>query len=625
VIQLLVSRAVRTGWVLLLCAGVFAHAAEPSNVLPAATSDEVEAGRRIYQDGVLPSGEPLKGTRPDNVVVSGAEAACKLCHRPSGMGSVEGDIQVSPVTGNALFEIGGKVIATMDPRSGKAWNLQHDPYTDASFARALRTGQHVSGRTMNVMMPRYALSDADMKGLVAYLRQLSVQWSPGVSEDRIRFATVVAPDVAPERRKAMLDTLRTAFAQKNGATLPGRRYMTSAAEMLLRTGRRWDLDVWELHGPPETWTAQLDEFYRRAPVFALVSGISDSTWEPVDAFCQRVRVPCWFPSVDLPPGQGEGFYAVYFSRGVALEAGILARHLRGPDGTRPKRLTQVFRDEYVGRGAVLALTRALAGSGVDVRERRVEGAGTAALRRVLEGVEAGDAIMLWLRSADLKALEGIAPPAAATYFSGELVGGEVGALPAGWKSTARLVYPYELPDERRDNTENFDAWLKVRHLEKIDEPLQAEAFFATELLGDTITEMLDNLYRDYLLERVEYMLSRSEGGKAEQRSRDRAFRTGYDRRRLAFESMTGRRETAAGKPANMLDSAEPMAPTHGGIPGALPPVPVATPRDKQEGTSIYRHLSLAPGQRFASKGGYIVRFANIAGDGLVAESDWIVP
>jgi hypothetical protein len=40
---------------------------------------------------------------------------------------------------------------------------------------------------------------------------------------------------------------------------------------------------------------------------------------------------------------------------------------------------------------------------------------------------------------------------------------------------------------------------------------------------------------------------------------------------------------------------------------------------------MYPHLSLAPGQRLASKGGYIVRFANDSGDQLVSESDWIVP
>jgi hypothetical protein len=46
---------------------------------------------------------------------------------------------------------------------------------------------------------------------------------------------------------------------------------------------------------------------------------------------------------------------------------------------------------------------------------------------------------------------------------------------------------------------------------------------------------------------------------------------------------------------------------------------------KSQGTTIYPHLSLGRGQRFASKGGYIVRFADERSDTLIAESEWIVP
>ena len=42
-------------------------------------------------------------------------------------------------------------------------------------------------------------------------------------------------------------------------------------------------------------------------------------------------------------------------------------------------------------------------------------------------------------------------------------------------------------------------------------------------------------------------------------------------------------------------------------------------------TAYYPRLALAPNQRFASKGGYIVRFAEPSGGQLVAASDWIVP
>ena len=42
-------------------------------------------------------------------------------------------------------------------------------------------------------------------------------------------------------------------------------------------------------------------------------------------------------------------------------------------------------------------------------------------------------------------------------------------------------------------------------------------------------------------------------------------------------------------------------------------------------TGYYPRLSLATGQRFASKGGYLVRFADREGSRLVADGGWQVP
>ena len=100
---------------MVVLAGTPVHAADVHAPEAAAAAD-IEAGRRIYQLGLLRDGSPLSGSRQDNLPVSGSQASCTLCHRPSGMGSVEGDIQAPPVTGNALFGTGDKVVATMDPR-----------------------------------------------------------------------------------------------------------------------------------------------------------------------------------------------------------------------------------------------------------------------------------------------------------------------------------------------------------------------------------------------------------------------------------------------------------------------------------------------------------------------------
>ena len=73
----------------------------------AADNALIETGRRIYEDGILPGGEPLQAIRPEGFVMEGRHAACVSCHRRSGMGSVEGNIDstilVPPVAGPVLF------------------------------------------------------------------------------------------------------------------------------------------------------------------------------------------------------------------------------------------------------------------------------------------------------------------------------------------------------------------------------------------------------------------------------------------------------------------------------------------------------------------------------------------
>ncbi len=141
----------------------------------------------------------------------------------------------------------------------------------------------------------------------------------------------------------------------------------------------------------------------------------------------------------------------------------------------------------------------------------------------------------------------------------------------------------------------------MRKLPLVDEAMQSEAYFALNFLTDTVSEMLNNMYRDYLMERAETMLSKREGGKAEQEARDRLFlgRTGD------MERKYGERTAPPGTRVTIQ--------------------PHAGSAVKSEGTTIYPRLSLGPGQRFASKGGYIVRFASPEDVKLIAESDWIIP
>jgi cytochrome c553 len=576
-------------------------------VVPA-TSEELELGRKIYVEGRLPSGESLIGTRFGSTKVTGAAAACVTCHRPSGMGQVEGDIIVPPITGNYLYATRkDKRIAVMDPRVSKFMNQAHDPYTDMALAEAINNGKNNSGREMTVAMPRYDLSAADLRLLTSYLNQLSAEWSPGVTGERIRFATVIAPDVDPAERQVIMEMVKIIAHQKNGSTdtkssAHGRHHMTSAAEMMLGTERNWDLDIWELKGSPETWGDQLAEFYRKQPVFALVSGLSNSTWQPVDDFCNREHVPCWFPSVDLPV-KNQSPYALYFSAGVLLEADVLSRHLK--DGkTLPKRVIQVYRDDVIGHAASQELMRGLEGTGVKVENRSLDSNLSIAdsLRKSLAKVKSGDAVMYWLQKNDLAELAKVKPlPGVKNYFSETLAKSGYESLSVKWKNSSHLVYLYELPEKRAANLNYFHVWMNLSKLPLVNEAMQSEVFFSFNYLTDTISEMLDNLYRDYLIERAETMINKREGSKAEQETRDRLYLGKGNDLVKKHGQFTAAEDVRINIPSQVKAS------------------------DKSNGTTMYPNLSLGPGQRFASKGGYVLGFSGSHAEKLIDESGWIVP
>jgi hypothetical protein len=136
----------------------------------------------------------------------------------------------------------------------------------------------------------------------------------------------------------------------------------------------------------------------------------------------------------------------------------------------------------------------------------------------------------------------------------------------------------------------------------VDEALQSEVYFAMNLLTDTLAEMLDNLYRDYMIERAENMIGQRESRKAE----DEMLQQGLVRPRIQRKPME-----------NGIPQAVPM--------GATGYAEHA--KGLREGTTVYPRLSLGPNQRYASKGAYIVGYEkdDVASARLVALTPWIVP
>lgn len=517
-------------------------------------------GEAIYRKGVLPSGAALQGVREAGVSVKGIAAACINCHRSSGLGTTEGQIVVPPIIGKYLLRAHSTNVKDMSLPHVAGYRSTREPYTDTTLARAIRQGLSANGRELSYLMPRFELDDASMGALIEYLKVLNTAAVPGVTDDTLHFATIITPDADATQRKGMLDVMERFFADKNAFIRGGQRPMQASREIEYRVSRRWQLHVWQLTGQPQEWEQQLRMKLAAEPVFAVISGLGAHTWAPVHRFCQASKLPCLLPNVEMPVVAEGDFYPVYFSRGVLLEVDLMARALTdasaiGNDRAPPRRLVQIYRQGDVGESAASALSNAVAAAGIKIENRPLRMAATDRkdVAQAMRDLGPSDALALWLRPDDLAALPVQKPTLASTLMSGILGGLEHAPLPAAWRTEVRMSYPFDLPEDRKVRMNFPLGWFKIKQIPVVAEQVQTDTYVACGILAETLTDMLDSFVRDYLVERVEGMVSHRQVN-------------GY-----------------------------------------------------------YPRLGLAPGQRFASKGGYIARFAESDGIKVTADGDWIVP
>jgi len=465
-------------------------------------------GQRIYREGMLASGEPLTARGAVGTRLSGKDMACAACHRRSGFGTNEGQFVIRPITGPALRD--EQVVPMRSgPRVKARMGLRQRPaYTEATLARAIRGGLDAAGKPLSTAMPRYALGDQEMKALTAYLFSLSAQPSPGVDEQEIHFATVIQPGVAPERRRAMLQIMQ-AFVRDKDSNARGDEQRRQAGNMrMYRAYRKWVLHVWELNGPSQTWDAQLEALYAKQPVFALVGGLGNESWAPIHAFSERFEIPCVFPQVDLPVVSGSNNYTFYFSRGVVLEAEVLAKFLR--EKSALGRIVQVNRRDDASSAAAAAFRAALgAEASAALEDRVLEGPGSEAFWLAIAGA-APDTVVLWLGAQDLEGVQTLVKGASpALYLSFDLLAGKRPdtLLKAG--GNIRLIYPSDLPPRREARLLRNKIWLHNKGIAITEEAVQMNTQFAMSIVSDAAGHILDSFSRDYFVERIEHVVSQT--------------------------------------------------------------------------------------------------------------------
>jgi ABC-type branched-subunit amino acid transport system substrate-binding protein len=410
-------------------------------------------------------------------------------------------------------------------------------------------------------MPRYQIEDRDVEVLVHYLKNLSAEWSPGIADGTLRLATVVAGEVNPAERDAMLAALgahvRDHNTQSRNNAARGRK-ASFFTDYAYATYRSIELRTWEVKGPPGTWRDQLHRLHQGEPPFALVGGLAAGPWQPIHDFCEETGLPCLFPATDRPVTDGANAYTLYFSRGLRQEGETAARFLvRAPAFGPATKVVQVMRSEPGGEDLAAGFKEAWTKAGGAVPPMELVSPGTVLATSFWRGLfesHPGAVFALWLEAPDLTALSAIGasqlPPA--IVVSGGLMGERLVELPAEIRSFVYATYPYSLPEEESRRVAFVERWLRTRGLAMTHQRLQARMYFVGWMLSAALSRMRGELYRDYLLDVLDMMA------------------------------------------------------------------------DETFAVALYPRLSFGPGQRYASKGCYVVQLGPGAAPRLEPRSDWVI-
>lgn len=489
-----------------------------SPVVDLPRSEIMRLGEQMYRSGILPSGSPMPAFIRGDVEVDSSAFSCSSCHLRAGLGSYEGGVVTPPTTGSRLYKPYRRPPSLGDKQDQGGRTIyaktviERPAYTHETLAAAMRFGKDPAGQIFNDVMPRYPLSDYDMSILIQYLDALSLDYSPGAAKDELHFATIIADDVSDADRRALLAVLQEFIDKKNRQMNVYKDFIrtgfTPTADMKYAF-HTVTLDVWELKGDPSGWQAQLAEYLRKKPVFAVLSGITNREWQPVHDFCEANRLPCLFPVTDFPVVSDAGWYTFYFNRGYVQEGGAVARYLHREGISPDTRILQVVQNSPAGNALAQGFRSAWRETGrpdlTSVSLTAEQIADQAFMEQLIKK-HSPAVLLLWADPGALQMLPqllSIPGGPGRVFVSSVYLGKESLAIPEGIRDRIYFTYPYRLTPYVGPKAGGYDSKIPV---------VARSAGIGSRRIGSRIRSMLqqvvlqgvnliyDNLYRDHLLD-----------------------------------------------------------------------------------------------------------------------------
>jgi ABC-type branched-subunit amino acid transport system substrate-binding protein len=342
-------------------------------------------GQAIYRTGVSPSGQPITAILSGGTEVQASIVPCVGCHGLDGQGRPESSVIPSNISWEEL---------TRPYEVSTASGRRRTAYDDRLAIRAITLGIDASGNRLSAAMPHFAMSRSDAMDLVAYLKKISADRDPGISDLAVRIGVLLPPDITlTGQRAAIQNALSAYFEEWNGR---GGVY-----------NRHVELVFAELPPEPAKAASAYAEFLGREPVFALLNSFIAGAESEIVALLGQQKVPLIGAMTLLPPTTDN--HAVFFvDSGLPGQVEALVEHALKEYGSVSPKPVVIASNDALSQAGVNALRAKLTGSQwSDLEELPAprDAAGANELTRRLAARQIPVAFLL-MRAGDLRMLIG---------------------------------------------------------------------------------------------------------------------------------------------------------------------------------------------------------------------------
>lgn len=454
---------------------------------PRALTPQERRGKAFYLRGTSSSGREITAALGE-IDVPAATLTCAGCHGARGEGKTEGGVSAGELRWEHLTKPYGHTHPT---------GRKHGPFNESAFVRSVANGVDPAGNELLVAMPRYRMPAEDMADLIAYLKRITADRDPGLSEDSIKIGTTLPSTGAlAETGAAMKDVLTAYFDDLNSR---GGIY-----------NRKIELRVADAGGDAATKSAAAKRLIQDEQLFALIGGITAGADAEMAALARDEGIPFVGPSTLLPQiGLPLNRYVFYLLPGVSEQARALVNFAAARPGLLKSRVALVYPEGGIEATAAAAVeTQAKeAGWATPVKHAYARGRFDAA--QLVRQLKQEDAGVIFFLGADGDDLKFVTEAAAASwtpnvFLLGILAGRNLaGGVPASFKDKIFLSFPTVPADITPSGMAEFRALHEKYKFKPRNTASQLAAFSAAKIFVEGLKIAGRDVSRETLITALE--------------------------------------------------------------------------------------------------------------------------